>query len=695
RRAHRALQALGWDEACAAAVGRADDADAQSVLAGLAALEASDRVVGLLDRLVGVLRGPALDRARWLRDRKALALHLDRLREDFRQRRIEIELIKVLGPGLYTGAYLGRMKTTGVEVVLRILRPEFALRPQVRAHFLELSKRSARYVHQNLVLTRDAGEHDDCGLYYTVRDYVIGATLREVLESGRRFDPPQAAKILRQVIDGLTPVHADGRVHGGVKPSNLFLTADDRVILGDPSLPLPGIGEDTARLAYDYRYAPPELFAGSGLCPRSDFYSLGAVAHELYFGAPPFVSDNPFDLIARLCRDEVKVPASPHPHLTGWLRSLLARGRDDRFPTLDAVRAALDEALRPPAKQEQAARAMRPMTAADVASVHLLPPESLAAAAGVQSILPLTNAGGPVSEAEHSLDTPAPSGPGSSLPGYEILGELGRGGMGVVYKARQVALNRVVAIKMMRGGYAGDETRARFRREAEAVARLQHPNILQIFELGEHGGDPFIAMEFCDGGSLAGRLRREGPMRPEEAGRLVSELAGGMRHAHELGVLHRDLKPANVLLTAGGQPKITDFGLARLVGEEAHTLEGTVLGTPAYMPPEQAQGRAVGPAADVYALGAILYECLTGGPPFRAKTAVDTLMKVVGEVPAAPSAVLPGVPRELDAVCLKCLRKRPEERYASAAALRDDLDRFVAGEPVVARRARKGGWWPW
>jgi serine/threonine-protein kinase len=206
-------------------------------------------------------------------------------------------------------------------------------------------------------------------------------------------------------------------------------------------------------------------------------------------------------------------------------------------------------------------------------------------------------------------------------------------------------------------------------------------------------------MEHCEGGSLAGKLRREGPMQPEDAGRLVSDLAGAMRHAHERGILHRDLKPGNVLLTAEGQPKITDFGLARLIGGETQTLEGTVLGTPAYMPPEQAQGGKVGPAADIYALGAILYECLTANPPFKADTVMDVLLKVMREEPAAPSAVLPGVPEELDAVCLKCLRKRPEERYPSAAELASDLERFVAGEQPVARRmaapARGRWWWPW
>ncbi len=285
-----------------------------------------------------------------------------------------------------------------------------------------------------------------------------------------------------------------------------------------------------------------------------------------------------------------------------------------------------------------------------------------------------------------------------AVPGYEILAELGRGGMGVVYKARQTALGRPVALKMiLDGAHAGPEQRTRFRLEAEAVARLQHPHIVQIHEVGEADGRPFFSLEYVTGGSLAGKLR-EGPRPAPEAARLVELLAGAVHYAHGHGIVHRDLKPANVLLTAEGEPKIADFGLAkRLDADSGQTRTGAVVGTPSYMAPEQAGGqtRRVGPAVDVYALGAILYELLTGRPPFRGDSVLETLQRVVAEEPVPPGR-LRKVPADLETICLKCLQKDPARRYAGAGDLADDLRRFQQGEPIRARPV--GRWeraWMW
>ncbi len=282
------------------------------------------------------------------------------------------------------------------------------------------------------------------------------------------------------------------------------------------------------------------------------------------------------------------------------------------------------------------------------------------------------------------------------LPGYRILGELGRGGMGVVYKAHQTKLNRLVALKMvLAGGHASAADLVRFLAEGEAVAQLQHPNIVQIHEVGKHESLPFFSLEYVDGGTLAQRLR-QGPLTPRDAAGLLESLARAMHYAHERGIVHRDLKPANVLLAACGLapdakppatlvPKITDFGLVKR-GDGGLTQTGAILGTPSYMAPEQAEGKKqIGPAADVYALGAILYECLTGRPPFQAPTPIDTVLQVVSREPAPPSQLQPGLPADLETITLKCLHKEPARRYASADGLADDLARFLADRPIQAR----------
>ena len=260
--------------------------------------------------------------------------------------------------------------------------------------------------------------------------------------------------------------------------------------------------------------------------------------------------------------------------------------------------------------------------------------------------------------------------------------------MGVVFRARHLRLNRVVALKMaLAGAYAGRQERERFQREAEAVAGLQHPNVVQIHDVGESEGQPYFTMELVEGGNLAQKLAGT-PQPALEAARILSILAGAVQAAHESGILHRDLKPGNVLLTSDGTPKISDFGLARrLDNDPGITRSGTPLGTPSYMAPEQAEGkiRELGAAVDVYALGALLYELLTGRPPFRAETATATLQQVIAEDPAPPSRLNTRVPRDLETICLKCLRKDPEKRYGSARELIDDLGRFTRGEPVAAR----------
>lgn len=299
----------------------------------------------------------------------------------------------------------------------------------------------------------------------------------------------------------------------------------------------------------------------------------------------------------------------------------------------------------------------------------------------------------------HSFKPFAPKAP-PQVAGYEILGEIGRGGMGVVYQARQKTLNRIVALKMILDACRDQpQEHARFLSEAEVIASLHHPNIVQIYEIGEADGRPYFSLEYVEGGSLAQRLRNGVPLLPQQAARLIADLARAVDAAHRQGVVHRDLKPANILLAGGpdlpiGQttPKITDFGLAKKRDGGLKTTTGFILGTPCYMAPEQAAGKVdeVGPASDIYSLGAILYELLTGRPPFQGDTALVTMQQVISEDPVAPTHLQPQAPVDLEIICLKCLQKEPRKRYAAASALADDLQCYLDGRPILARPITPG-----
>ncbi|MFO0809108.1 MAG: serine/threonine-protein kinase [Gemmataceae bacterium] len=277
---------------------------------------------------------------------------------------------------------------------------------------------------------------------------------------------------------------------------------------------------------------------------------------------------------------------------------------------------------------------------------------------------------------------------GEKIANYDILAELGRGGMGVVYKAQDRRLKRLVALKVvLAGGHAGAAERLRFQVEIEAAARLQHPNIIQVYEVGEEDSRPFMAMEYCPGGSLDERIQDQ-PQPPREAAQMVATLADALHHAHRAGIVHRDIKPANVLLSDDGIPKVADFGLAKRLDEaDGLTQTGAIMGSLGYMAPEQAAGRTreATPATDVYSLGAVLYKMLSGRLPFHGPSQLETINSIVTRDPVSIRVFQPRLPQDLATICHKCLEKKPAGRYASAAALAEDLRRYLADQPIQAR----------
>ncbi len=350
------------------------------------------------------------------------------------------------------------------------------------------------------------------------------------------------------------------------------------------------------------------------------------------------------------------------------------------------------DAGRPTAHEPQPAP--DPSTIADAPTIPPAPPPS---SVHEESTVPPSNpprsAHDEPTAAVHRQDPSAT--PGASEPthiryfgDYQIIREIARGGMGVVFRARQVSLNRTVALKMILAGQLADEDAVRrFYIEAQAAANLDHPRIVPIYEVGEHEGQHYFSMGFVEGQSLSQRLA-EGPLPARAAAELIRRVSEAIEYAHQHGVIHRDLKPANILLDQSGNPRVTDFGLAKKVqGDSGLTGSGQIMGTPSYMPPEQAGGKRgeVGPAADVYSLGATLYALLTGRPPFQAATAMDTVIQVISDEPVPPRRLNASIPRDLETICLKCLEKEPGQRYAMAASLEEDLGRFLRGEPILAR----------
>jgi serine/threonine protein kinase len=694
-----------------------DEAKMEFVLEGLAAIQADDNIVRLLDSLVTGLKGSLWQRAVFLLDRKRLGLTFDHVADLFREKESPYQLVALLGAGLFTAAYSATRRASQLTFVVRVLRPEFAGDPQVRRAFLDISQRSFDFHHPSLVLTRDFGGYPDKSLYYVVRDHIDGPTLRDVLAKERRFEPAQSVRILKALLGGLRQFHnaRNPVVHGGIKPSNIFLARDGRIILGDPSLPVPPPNTELKRLAYDFRYVAPEAFESylAGLDsqplaigPRADYYSIGCVAYELLCGVAPFVAKNHYELYAKHARDDF-VPPERHDSRLGrrtgeCLRKLLAKLPEHRFGSIDEIGRALDlllDDLRGDTPPGGGDVPVTPPAGPDVPPTRPAP-TSLAGQSRV--IEEASLAGYEPDRTLLSVDITGPEEPGTHvaaveqrppriLSRYELIDQIGQGGFGSVYRAHDPVLNRIVAIKVLRYQLTSDAGLERFQREATATAQLEHPGIVPIYDVGTAEPGPYIVMRWVEGTTLSQVLQRG---RPDLQGavQLIRRVAEALSYAHSRGIVHRDIKPSNILIDRNGEPRICDFGLARYVESDSSiTATGMVLGTPAYMSPEQARGDLTntGPLSDVYSLGCVLYEALTGSRPFSGSL-TETLHKILVEKPPAPRKLNPSVPADLEAICLKCLEKDPARRYQSAQELTDDLARFSEGQPIRARQVGTG-----
>ena len=447
--AKTAARALGWEKTSAAVLGLARQGAANQVrpvLEGLAAFESHRDVVVLLDRLVNVLSGDLRNQAILMLERKRLVLDMEKTVAAFQAIHSPYRISRVLGQGLFTSAYAARDEDDGLDVVVRVLRPEFAVQPQIRATFLDLSRQARPLVHQNLVLTREVRAFPEHELYFVVRDHVDGVTLQSLINSGTSFSEQQITSILSQIVAALEPFHRMLMVHRGIKPSNVFLTGGDRVVLGDPTLPVPALGAALERLSYDYRYAAPELFEGSGTAgPPADLYATGCVAHELACGRPPFVADNPFELAGMHLNKPLEpfsLDSSPcSPALKALLRQLLAKSHAERFSSTDQVARALRSLADPSgtisymAPEAPAAGFVSARRYEEAVSIVSFDPNTMAPS--LSSIRPDVEGG----------RAPVPN----QLGGYEILRKIGQGGMGMVYLARHGSLNRLVALKVIEG----------------------------------------------------------------------------------------------------------------------------------------------------------------------------------------------------------------------------------------------------
>ncbi|MGE0707885.1 MAG: protein kinase, partial [Planctomycetota bacterium] len=594
-----------------------------------------------------------------------------------RRRLGPFEIVGRLGKGGMGQVYEGR-REDGVRVALKVLKLELATRPSQLRRFEREARALTRLEHPNVVRLVASGT--DAGRTYLALELIDGLDLHVLLHAHPQgIALPLAAHIVTGCARGLRAAHAAGLVHRDVKPGNVLLTRAGEVKLTDFGIALE---EDVSirltqagALLGTPQYLAPEATRGQGDGPSLDLYALGCLAYRALSGRLPFREGTVTALLqAHATKAPPPLPASVPAPVAELVLGLLAKDPAQR-PSLERVEAGLAPFLPAP---EEAARLLAAATPAE------------RPAREARSRATASRGLGRTSATQDTLTT------GRTFHNYLLKEELGRGGMGVVYRGYHVKLRKPVAVKvMLSGALAGEAEKRRFLREAESAAALQHPYIVGVLDSGEWEGNLYLAMDFVEGRALNHHYK-EHPGR-EPLLRLFAKICEGVAHAHARGVIHRDLKPDNIIVDAQEDPHILDFGIAkRMSSPEAEpeaadlTTEGDIMGTLRYMPPEQAGGRVqdIDVRSDVYTLGGILYELVTGGQtPFPRGNMMEMLQRIASEEAAAPSTKAPDVPWELDAICLKCLAKARDDRYQSALELGQDLQRYLRGEPIRAKRA--------